>query len=512
MELLDVAIELLSDEDGVETLKTSNYSSKTTSLSKVPQTNSSTETTSMDRGIEVITYLVSKTFVKNKIANGYKPKESPPNRKTAIQRLVEIACAPNSGDAQMAYGLAGIFNLLSVSTETLQKEAFVGKEITKEQYDQLQALGKTEEEKEIEAKKDEKESDNPQAVTDRIQKLANASVPRAMVKLLEGSNSDSTQQKLLEGMGRMASEQSVRGIMIQQGCLSACLQLDKGVRYGTCPFLNLLLVRIIHTLMTPNHFYSSQDKPNDTEKKILRQARSCVAKMLVTTNPSILTVSQRSGSVGPLIKLVKDNDALDFMHFEALLSLTNLAGFGDETKNRIIASSGIPVISYAMFSDHEMVRQAATEALCNMVPHPQMMDYLRKEDNLKIWVTFASDYEENFGCARAAVGCLAMAIPDPDLANALIRIGNFGDMIRSLMECGQVELMHRVLVLVSGLIEHGGACRDAVVATGAGAFCEAYVASYHYGRKLKELSFSTAEQGTFFATLRLAKDIVKVLR
>jgi hypothetical protein len=159
---------------------------------------SSAETTSMDRGIEVISYLVQKTHVKNKLANGYKPKGSPQNRKTAIQQLVQIACAPNSGDAQMAYGLANIFNLLSVSIETLQKEAFVGKEITKEQYDQLQALGKTEEEKEIEAKKGEREGDSPKSVTDRIQKLANANVPRAIVKLLEGSNTDTTQQKLLE--------------------------------------------------------------------------------------------------------------------------------------------------------------------------------------------------------------------------------------------------------------------------------------------------------------------------
>jgi hypothetical protein len=228
MELLDVAIELLFDDDETEAPASSNMAKKKY-LPKLPRTNSLTETTSMDRGIEVITYLASKTFVKDKIANGYKPKGSPPGRKSAIQRLVEIACAPNSGDAQMAFGLAGIFNLISVSIETLQKEAFVGKEITKEQYDQLQALGKTEEEKDAEAKKSEKEGDNPKAVTDRIQKLANAYVPRALVKLLEGSNSDSTQQKLLEAMGRLASEQSVRGMMIQQGCLSACINMEKGV-------------------------------------------------------------------------------------------------------------------------------------------------------------------------------------------------------------------------------------------------------------------------------------------
>lgn len=231
MELLDVAIELLFGEDGLDSSNSKSSIPGKNVLCKLPQFRPSTETTSMDRGVEVISYLAQKSFVKNQIANGYKPEGSPSSHKTALQQLVEIGCAPNSGDAQMAYGLACIFNLVAVSIETLQKEAFVGKEITKEQYDQLQALGKTDEEKEIETRKGSRDGDNPQAVIDRIHKMANANVPRAMVKLLEGSNSDSTQHKLLEGMGRMACEPSVRGIMIQQGCLSACLQLDKGVSY-----------------------------------------------------------------------------------------------------------------------------------------------------------------------------------------------------------------------------------------------------------------------------------------
>lgn len=241
--LLDIAIELLFQEDNAESLGSSNVKT----LSKIPSSKPSTESTSMDRGIEVMTYLASKTFVKERIANGYKPDGSPPNRETAIQRLVEIACAPKSGDAQMAFGLAGIFNLLSVSIETLQKEAFVGKDITKEQYDQLQSLGKTDEEKDVEAERGEREGDNPRAVSERIRKIANANVPRALVKLLEGSNSDATQEKLLEAMGRMASESSVRGIMIQQGCLSACLQLDKGVNTMDCCVLFAVPAQLILT-------------------------------------------------------------------------------------------------------------------------------------------------------------------------------------------------------------------------------------------------------------------------
>jgi len=486
MGLLDVAIELLFDEteQGNDIAPAANENALS-AMKKLPTSSNrfpETESTSMDRGIEVMAYLAAKTFVKEELASGYAPEGSPPGRKTALQRLVEIACAPNSGDAQMAYGLAGIFNLLSVSVETLRKEAFVGKEITKEQYDQLQALGKTEEEKEAAAKKDETEGDTPAAVSERIRKLANANVPRAIVKLLEGSNSDATQEKLLEGMNRMASESSVRGLMIQQGCLSTCLNMDKG------------------------------EKPSDAEKKILRQARSCIAKLLVTTDPNILTVSQRSGSIGPLIKLIRDNDALDLMHFEALLSITNLASFGDETKNRIVAQNGISALGYAMFSDHEMVRQAATEAMCNMVPHPDMMEYLSKPDNLRVWIAFSLDYEDNYECARAAVGCLAMACPDPEFAKALVKCNNFREMVRTLMECGQVELMHRVLALIAGLIEHGGDCRKAVEATGAGQFCDAYVVTYQDKSKIKELNFTPSQRESFASTLSLAKEVARLLR
>lgn len=259
MGLLDVAIELLFDEDGLDPSDVKGNDASKKALSKLPPNSATeTETTSMDRGIEVISYLAQKTFVKNELANGYKPKGSPQNRKTAIQQLVQIACAPKSGDAQMAYGLAGIFNSLSVSTETLQKEAFVGKEITKEQYDQLQALGKTEEEKEADAKKGEREGDSPKAVTDRIQKLATANVPRAIVKLLEGSNTETTQQKLLEGMGRMACEPSVRGIMIQQGCLTTCLQLDKGV--SDKPFLLICIIQQLLPICSMLLFRTNQTR------------------------------------------------------------------------------------------------------------------------------------------------------------------------------------------------------------------------------------------------------------
>jgi hypothetical protein len=124
---------------------------------------------------------------------------------------------------QRLLGNGNIQNLIAVSIDALCKEAFIWKEITQEQYDQLQELGTMEEVKKAAAKIDKKEGDDQALVGERMQKLSSANVPRAMVKLLEGLSSDAMQEKLLEGMGRMASEPSVRGIRIQQGCLMTCL-------------------------------------------------------------------------------------------------------------------------------------------------------------------------------------------------------------------------------------------------------------------------------------------------
>lgn len=106
-----------------------------------------------------------------------------------------------------------------------------------------------------------------------------------------------------------------------------------------------------------------------------------------------------------------------------------------------------------------------------------------------------------------------MAVPDPEFGGALVQCANFRELIRTLMECGQLELMHRVLVLIVGLIEHGGECREAVVATGAGPFCEAYIQSYQDEKKtMKNFNFSQAERGSLVATLSLAKEVVNLLR
>ena len=338
--------------------------------------------------IEVMAYLVSKTMVKEELAHGF--KATPDSKHTGLELLVKAASVPGAGGSIAAFGLASCFQLMAVTPLTLRKEAFEGKEMTMEQYDEIQNMQKSEEEKEFDEEKREMQEDSPEQCASRIAKMAAANVPNALIQLTD-SASDKTLEQIVSALNRMADEPAVRGTMIQQGVLSAMIKIEK-----------------------------EEKAPSEIRKKIIRMLRHCIGKLLVTMNPTLLTSAQRMGSIKPLLQLVRDVDVSHLQAFEALMSLTNIASVGDDTKKKIVTEKGIPAIKFAMFSDHELVRKAATEAMCNLVPNESFMKTLQEDKEMRLWLALASDYEEHYECARAAAGCLAMATGDPEVADTLI--------------------------------------------------------------------------------------------
>ena len=429
---------------------------------------------SVERAIEMLTYLVANTEIKEELAAGF---EAPGASHSAMERLVEITDLPSAGESLSGFGLATIFQHMAVTNHELRKESFEGKEVTMEAYDEMQKMGKTEEEKELlEAQKD---TDTPEACNERIRLMAAANVPRALVNLTEGASEHTLEQVVL-AMTRMANEPSARGIMIQQGVLSACIKIEK----------------------------KEGPTETDTMKKVIRHSRHCIAKLLVTTNPTLLTSAQRLGSIRPLIQLIRDIKAKDLQVFEALLAVTNIASSGEDAQNRIVSEKGIGSLHFAMFSDHEMVRRAATEAMCNLVPHKAMMDHLCEADHLKLWLAFASEYEEDYECARAAAGCLAMATQDEAVAVELVVLEKFREHMTSLLECGRLEIMYRAMAIVLNLVVHGGETKKKAVSEGLVEFCRAYADSYHDNKSAHDLGFSKEEKALLPVTVDLAKKIV----
>ena len=215
------------------------------------------------------------------------------------------------------------------------------------------------------------------------------------------------------------------------------------------------------------------------------------------------------GAIKPLLQLVREIDSNDLQKFEALLSLTNLVSMGDDTKNKVSAEKGISSLKYAMFSDHPLVKKAATECLCNMVGNEDFMKTLHDTNELRLWLALASDHEENYECARAASGCLAMASPDPSVAKSLIHISNFKERMNTCLGSGSIEIVHRILVVVLNLVEHGGEIRKATTDNGLVVFCEAYVESYNDGKKITDLGLEDDKIGAFHDTIEIAKQVMR---
>lgn len=79
-----------------------------------------------------------------------------------------------------------------------------------------------------------------------------------------------------------------------------------------------------------------------------------------------------------------------------------------------------PLVSLArspalQFSDHELVRRASTEALCNLMPHPKMVEHLKRGDTLKLFAAFCQLGPEDPPTAVAAMGCIAMGVADKEV-------------------------------------------------------------------------------------------------
>jgi len=213
------------------------------------------------------------------------------------------------------------------------------------------------------------------------------------------------------------------------------------------------------------------------------------------------------GSIKPLIHLVKDNDSSDLQQFEALLALTNLASVDDETKGKIVSEKGIHIFHLAMFSDHLMVRRAATEAMSNLLPHVELFSHLKDPSHVKLWIAFSTDVQESMECSRAAIGCLAMASSDIDVAEALSQATHFEEMVTTLLQCGNLEIMHRLLVLLLNLTMHGSSFHQVVAKTGAYAFLERYIQSYQGGSQ--DLGMTQVEVSQLMTTVELAQQIMR---
>ncbi|KAJ8612844.1 hypothetical protein CTAYLR_002084 [Chrysophaeum taylorii] len=317
----------------------------------------------VERAIEVLAAMCGNSHVKEELAHG--------SGRVAGNALDSLCKLETRGSDPAAFGLATIFAAITVTNNELRQRHFREKEmdITPEQYDELQRITKQKAE-------DDADKDDDDLCKKRCRKLALADGVAALARLASTNPSSATAACLAETLSNLAKDDALRGTLVQQGGFKAAVSLAADDAHPDACRVN---------------------------------AAHAAAKVLVTTNPNMLTDPQRLSAIRPLVWLCRQFKALELAHFEAAMALTNLASLGETAKRRVAKEKGIPALEYLQFSSNEMVQRAATEALCNMVPDEDFLAHLKKPQKLKLWFAFSLEYDRDLPLARAAIGCMAMA-------------------------------------------------------------------------------------------------------
>ncbi|CAM9732538.1 unnamed protein product, partial [Phaeothamnion confervicola] len=415
--LLNVALDLLSDTGGAGTGGGSGGTGGAGGFD--PDTLAERE-----RAVEVLSFLVSKTRVKEELcygsarcvpalprlcraaldaAEGSKPPAA------AVKPAISTAAKPGTGAAgdtkkksggsggstAVAYGLAFVLSAVSVSAEEDKKESFRDKDMSYEQYQQLQKLAEAHGKG---AKEDDSDKpDTHEAALRRCRALVDAGAVPALRAIATGGGSgvsggsggagghgsEAARLAVATCFRRLATDVSVRGALVQQGALTFLVNL------------------------------AADPTASD---RCRGEARHAVAKTLVSVNPALLSDAQRLGAIVPLMALCRrpDSEGTDLERFEALLALTNLASSGDAARDRIAADSGLRALAYLQFSEHEMVRRAATECLGNLLPNEAFLSHLAGHETMRLWVAFAGLATPATATATAAASAAANGDGDGD--------------------------------------------------------------------------------------------------
>jgi hypothetical protein len=177
------------------------------------------------------------------------------------------------------------------------------------------------------------------------------------IRLLAKSDSQNVKDAVARVYLHLATDKANRGIMVQNGAVSALLSIT--------------------ATTVPNHAPFSSSAPMNQTALIAAQA---LAKLAISLDPTIAFANTASSLVRPLLYLCQSENQLQV--FEGLLALTNLASVevpdsatGNETSvhARIYQAKGLSVFQHQQFSENTRIQCAATEALCNMVGSIQMV-------------------------------------------------------------------------------------------------------------------------------------------
>ncbi|KAI9984504.1 hypothetical protein PInf_005862 [Phytophthora infestans] len=436
--LMDSVFEVLASAEPVESKRREEEKakqSKESTKKEVPRSQLFWSGVSpKERGIEALSYLITYTPVKDAFVKHAGAVAS-------VFRVEFPSARDSSSGAQASagfrsnvyYGIGYILHHVLTSEAAIKRKQMEGMEMTADQYEELQ--------KALKQKSALDDGDTPESVQSRVIKLAaSRDVLTTLVQLLKlsATKSENIMEMATLSALHAAEAPTVRGNLVQCGVFQALIPLA------------------LH------HIAVAKSKDDKTKKssqiqgtKISNAAGQAMAKILISTNPNLIPSSSLFSSIRPLLDLCKGEQQL--LHFEALMALTNVASVSEETKARIVGEpQGLSTLQYLQFSEHELVRRAATEAICNLLPNEKVVEQVfMNDEKVRLWLAFASleDEAEDFETARAAGGALAMVSQVPQVSWVILRQGGFKAFAAIIEEGSNVETLHRALFAMQNLFE-----------------------------------------------------------
>uniref|UniRef100_H3DD94 Protein unc-45 homolog B n=1 Tax=Tetraodon nigroviridis TaxID=99883 RepID=H3DD94_TETNG len=264
--------------------------------------------------------------------------------------------------------------------------------------------------------------DKKDFIEQRVKRLLKAGVTSALAVMVKADNSiltDQTKEMLARVFLALAENPRDRGTIVAEGGGKALIPLAlEGTEAGK--------VRASHAL----------------------------AKIAAISNPEIAFPGERVYEViRPLVSLLHtDRDGKQ--NYEALRSLTNLAGFSERLRVKIVKENALPDIENYMFEQHDQLRQAATECMCNLVTCKEVQERFLQDgnDRLKLLVLLCG--EDDDGLQTAAAGALAMltAVQKTLCAKLTKVTSQWLEILQRLCLHHKPQIQHRGIVIVYNLL------------------------------------------------------------
>ena len=317
-------------------------------------------------------------------------------------------------DQAFLFGLASIFVNLTNSYDKLEKT---------EEMQQLEQLGKYAGEQ----LPKEHEFDGEEFVKKRTELLIAQSTIPMLVKMSQ-CDSDRVREQVARVLLAFTNETTNRGFVVQQGG-SKCL-------------VSLAL------------------SSTTTGKLIAAQA---LAKIGITADPKLAFPGQRMLEVvRPLCALLKSEKGLQ--QFEGLMALTNLASVSDEVRIRIVKEKGVHEIESLMFEEHELIRRAATEAMCNLVMCEQVAERFLHDDVERVKLLTLFSGEEDVSLAKAAAGALCQLSADERICKKILDVKQAIDIFKEMIASDKDDLRFRALFILANIVEASKELAERVIA------------------------------------------------